>query len=104
MLTKQTVFFIVFTVTVLLPGQFEVETTTSFQRCINVDTTTFFQPSFDLISMLKPPCCFNVEITMSVQLSYFNHVSTLMCDRFTTLLCLLGSLNMKGREFLVLIK
>ena len=54
---NKTVFFIVFTVTLLLQGQFKVETTTSFQPHFNVETTTSFQPHF------------NVETTTSVQLS-----------------------------------
>jgi len=49
---NKTVFFIVFSVTVLLQGQFKVETTTSFQRCINIETTTLFQPHFNHISTL----------------------------------------------------
>jgi len=54
------------------------------QMDINVETTTLFQPSFNLLSTLKPQRSFNIEITTSVQLSnttIFQPYFTLMCDR-----------------------
>ena len=86
---NKTVFFIVFTVTLLPQGQFKVETTTSCQPYFNVETTTLFQPSFKLISTLKSQRQYSFQIQ-----PYFNHVSTLTWDRCfnvdTALLCLPG--------------
>ena len=112
-----------FSVTVLLQGQFKVETTTSFQSCINVEATTLFKPHFNVVSTLKPQPYFNlvsttfqrciyVETTTLFQPSFnhistmyqpsfnhikYNHISMLMCDCCinvdTTLLCLLGCDN-----------
>ena len=68
MLSKQNcVLYYIFSVTVLIQGQFKVETTSSLQ------------PHFNVVSTLKPQRCINVEITTSVQRSnttisqpYFN--------------------------------
>ena len=64
MLYKQNYVFIVFTVTVLQQGRFNVET----QRCINIETTTIVQPNSNLIvSTLKSQCQHNFQIQ-----PYFN--------------------------------
>ena len=69
-----------YSVTVLLQGQFEVETTTlfqphfnhnlistTFQRCINIEITTLFQPHFNLnvVSMVKSQRQSNLQIQVT---------------------------------------
>jgi len=78
------VFFIVFTITVLLQGQFKVETTTSFQPHFKVVSTLKPQPYFNQVS-ISNQSCINVETaTLSQRWNHnvsttfkYNHISTI---------------------------